>query len=134
MKRVKTICSKEDLVHCEAHKVANFIWKKIKEVEALLIIEKDGRPIETRVSPQFEHDYECKWLKSLATLVSIRYPISNFHKQLNGLEMTVNIFKEKIVIVKSINTFQLLIVIIPKFSDLIKAISVLSNEQKWHKS
>lgn len=131
---VDIICDEQNPFHIHAHKIATYLWNKIPGINAILTIEKDGRPIESRISVEFEQEYETNWLKSLATLVSIRYPIADFHKQLSGLEMTVNIFKEKIVIVRQLDISILLIGIISKQTDLNMVIDCFSLEKNWNHS
>ena len=109
--------------------VENFLSENIPDIEALLITDKKGNIIKHRVSSKYEKDYDASWLKFFSKLISVRFPISDFHKQLSGLKMTVNVFKEKTVIVKMLENDQILIVIIPwKTTSVINALNIMHQD------
>lgn len=86
--------------------------------------------MEREVFPQFEKEYNLSWLMYFAITVSMRFPISGFNKQLGGLRMTVNVFKEKSVIVKMLETGNILVVIVPwKTDSVFTAMNIMSEEK-----
>jgi len=113
----------------DLQRVENFLFENIPDIEALLITDKKGYIIKHRVSSQFEKDYDESWLKKFSKTVSVRFPISDFHKQFSGLKMTVNVFNEKTVIVKMLENNQILIVIIPwKTTSVVNALNIFHQD------
>ena len=110
----------------DLQQVENVLFENIPNIEALLITDKKGNIIKHRISSQFEKDYDESWLKKFSKMVSVRFPISDFHKQLGGLKMTVNVFNKKTVIVKMLENNQILLVIIPwKTTSIVNALNIL---------
>lgn len=91
---------------------ANYLWKNIPELGALLIIDNLGEIIEKRVSNEFSKGYSLSWLKNIAKKVSIRFKIKDFHMELEGLQITINVFKNYAMLVKSLNSSSMLIMIV----------------------
>lgn len=92
---------------------ANYLWENIPDLGALLIIDNSGRIIEKRTSSEFIKEYNLPWLKNIAKKVSIRFKIEDFHKEMDGLQLTINVFKEYAILVKSLNLNYMLIMIVP---------------------
>ncbi len=104
--------------------------KAIPNLDALLIINQNGRIIESRVNQFFEKKYDIDWLKNFAMIVSVRFPLSDFHKQLGGLKITINVFDEKAVIVKKTDNENLVVVIVPRNERSIRdAIFTISDDK-----
>ena len=91
---------------------ANYLWKSIPDLGALLIIDNFGKIKEQRTSSEFDKVYASSWLKNIAKKVSVRFKIMDFHKELDGLQLTINVFKEYAMLVKSLNTNYMLIMIV----------------------
>jgi hypothetical protein len=109
------------------HQLADFLWENIPGLEALLIITGNGGVIEHRTVPQYEKMYNIEWLKHLGNLVSVRFQTGDFRTQLGGLDMTVNIFKNKAVLVSMLRTKHILIMITPRTTNFDKLGHILSN-------
>jgi len=61
----------------------------------VIIIGPEGIITESKISENMKNEYHLLWLKFFTFAVSLRFPIAGFNTQLGGLEMTVNLFKEK---------------------------------------
>ncbi len=123
--------SNEILKHDEIqHQLADFLWENIPGLEALLIITREGNVIEHRTIPQYEKGYTIPWLKNFGHLISERFSIKDFHKQLGGLDMTVNIFKDKAVLVSLLKTNHILTMIIPRTANFDKLGQILANYKR----
>ncbi len=109
------------------HQLADFVWENIPGLEALLIITRDGNVIEHRTVPQYEKIYTVQWLKDFGDLVSSRFTLRDFHKQLGGLDMTVNVFKDKAVLVSILKTNHILTMITPRTANFDRLGHFLSN-------
>lgn len=112
------------------HQLADYLWENIPGLEALLIITREGNVIEHRTVLQYEKVYNMEWLKHIANLISVRFQIGDFRSQLGGLDITVNIFKEKAVLVSMLKTKHILTMIIPRTTDFDKLGHILSNYKR----
>ena len=112
------------------HQLADYLYENIPGLEGLLIINRDGNVIEHRTVPLYKNVYNIEWLKHLGNLISARYQTGDFRTQLGGLDMTVNIFKEKAVLVSMLRTKHILTMIIPRATNFDKLGYVLSNYKR----
>ncbi len=112
------------------HQLADYLWENTSGLEALLIITRDGNVIEHRTVLQYQKMYNVEWLKHLANLISVRFQIGDFRSQLGGLDMTVNIFKDKAVLVSMLRTQHILTMIIPRTTNFDKLGHLLSNYKR----
>ena len=93
----------------ESSKLADFLWSNMPGMDALLIITQNGDVLEYRILPDYEKMYDIDWFKTFAKMISIRFPSGEFHNQLGGLHMTVNIFREKTIMVSPLKNEQIAI-------------------------
>ena len=112
------------------HQLADYLWENVPGLEALLIITGNGNVIEHRTVPQYKKMYNIEWLKHLGNLVSVRFQTGDFRAQLGGLDMTVNIFKNKAVLVSMLRTKHILIMITPRTTNFDKLGHILSNYKR----
>ena len=112
------------------HQLADYLWENIPGLEGLLIINRDGNVIEHRTVPLYKNVYNIEWLKHLGGLIYARFLTGDFRTQLGGLDMTVNIFKEKAVLVSMLRTKHILTMIIPRTTNFDKLGYVLSNYKR----
>lgn len=73
-----------------------------QDQDAIMIIDQQGKIIEHLETDEFKKEISFDELKYIASLVSLRFRIVEFHKILGGLEMTVNIFKDRIMMTTSL--------------------------------
>ena len=109
---------------------ANYLWKNIPDLGALLLIDNSGRIIEKKTSMDFIKEYNLPWLKNIAKKVSIRFKIEDFHKEMEGLQLTINVFKEYAILVKSLNLNYMLIMIVPTLEGSLER-WIRRNAQWW---
>jgi len=112
------------------HQLADYLWENIPGLEGLLIITKDGNVIEHRTVPLYDKVYNIEWLKHIGNLISVRFQTGDFRTQLGGLDMTVNIFKEKAVLVSMLRTGHILTMIIPRTANFDRLGHILSNYKR----
>ncbi len=106
------------------HALTNFLHHTIPDLEATLIIDKDGTLLEYKFSEEFKKNHNMIWVRNIAKKVSIRFKIKNFHKELEGLQMTINIFKRHILLVRSLSTNIIIIMILAANTDIRNSLDV----------
>jgi len=107
------------------HALTNFLHNSIPDLEATLIIDKDGTLLEYKFSEEFQKNYNMVWVRNIAKKVSVRFKIKNFHKELEGLRMTINIFKRHILLVRSLSNNIILVMILAANTDIRNSLDVV---------
>ncbi len=107
------------------HALTNFLHDSIPDLEATLIIDKDGTLLEYKFSEEFQKNYNMVWVRNIAKKVSVRFKIKNFHKELEGLHMTINIFKRHILLVRSLSNNIILVMILAANTDIRNSLDVV---------
>ncbi|MBI1829538.1 MAG: hypothetical protein HY222_05020 [Thaumarchaeota archaeon] len=111
--------------------ITNMIQKNISELQAVVIIDKQGNILECITKDSFESETDLDDLKHISSLISLRFRIVDFDKILHGLEMTVDIFRDYFVLVTSLND-DILFVIVPKIVNLKEIINTILVVNKFH--
>ena len=90
------------------------IKQSIPELFAMIVTDKTGQLLSYFVSDECTQHCNLSKLKEIAKAVSIRFNIGNFANLAGRLETTINVFEERIMLVREIFQENLLIVIFPK--------------------
>lgn len=106
------------------HALTNFLHDTVPDLEATLIIDKDGTILEYKFSEEFKKNHNMLWVRNIAKKVSIRFKIKNFHKELEGLRMTINIFKRHILLVRSLSNNIIIVMILAANTDIRNSLDV----------
>jgi len=104
---------------------ADYLWRTIPNLEALLIINTQGDLLENRVSEKCKTKHNLPSLQQIAKKVSVRFKIVNFDEELGGLATTLNIFQEQVMLVRALNSTHTLIFLIPKSADMSQTIQIV---------
>ena len=113
------------LVFANDESVVQFLLEKIPQIGATMIIGREGKLIKHTVSKSFESEIDPHEIEYIAKLIGLRYRVANFHKIRNGLQMTINVFKENCIIVTS-RSYNSIIAIITKNGDIEKIRQTIS--------
>lgn len=84
---------------------------KIPRTIAVLIIDGKGNLIEKIVSKSSEGEFASSELEYIAKMIGLRYKIVDFPKMMSGLEMTINIFRDRCVFVSQLSSTSFIAVI-----------------------
>ncbi len=84
--------------------IVESLLKEIPQTIALMILDNEGNLIRHNVSKSFENKIDSTELEFYSKLIGLRYKIVDFHKILNGLEITINVFKNNCLFVTSLNS------------------------------
>ncbi len=96
------------------NKLVDIIEKKIPDLYALMVIDKDGNLLSYLISERCAGECNISHLKETARLISIRFGIAGFNKLSGGLDVTINVFKERIVMVREIFQDNILAITMPR--------------------
>ncbi|KAG2478561.1 MAG: hypothetical protein NPMRTH1_420003 [Nitrosopumilales archaeon] len=113
------------LVFEDDESIVQFLLKKIPQIGATMIIDREGNLIKHTVSKSFESEIDPHEIEYIAKLIGLRYRVADFHKIRNGLQMTINVFKGNCIIVTSRNGSSI-IAIMTKSVDIEKIRQIIS--------
>ena len=113
------------LVFEDDESIIQYLLEKIPEIGATMIIDKEGNLIKHTVSKSFESEIDPHEIEYIAKLIGLRFRVADFHKIRNGLEMTINVFKENCIIVTS-RSNNSIIAIMTKSVDIEKIRQIIS--------
>jgi len=99
------------------------LQKRIPNLEAVISISHNGNMLDYDITKSFEQDY--KSVANITNLVSMRFRMGEFAELFGGLETTINKFKDKVLVSKSMPNNKIMILILPKNVNLEKINQVL---------
>lgn len=108
----------------------DYLWENISEISAILIINDKGKILEDKIASQFKKKYNNSWLKNITAKISTRFTIKQFDKEMEGLDLTVNIFKNYAILVKPLKA-KLILVMIVSTTDKNLTNWIKKNSQWW---
>jgi len=92
--------------------------KKIPNLEAVISISHNGDLLDYDITKSFDQDY--KSIENLKNLVSMRFRMGEFAELFGGLETTINMFNDKVMVSKSMPNNKIMILILRKNVNLEK--------------
>lgn len=108
------------------------IQRKIKELQYAVIIDLQGNITEYLASKYFFNDMiSFDELKYVVKIVSLRFGIVGFDKILHGLEITINVFSECIMMATSLDR-NILIVFVPRNANQTETSNTVLQIKKSH--
>jgi len=99
------------------NKLVDSIEKKIPDLYFMILIDKGGSLLSYFVSEGCSGECNLSKLKEIAKLVSIRFPIGGFDKLAGGLDLTINLFKERLVMTREIFQDNLMVIAMARNTD-----------------
>jgi hypothetical protein len=107
---------------------AQEILNKVQQVSAspkiAIVTDRIGEVLEMVVNGQMRKIVELSELTYIAKVISMRYDVADYHKILDGLQMDIGFFKHVFTLSTMIDEDKLLIVIIPKTTDLFDLVHI----------
>ncbi len=98
---------------------------KSPQIIAIMVIDKDGKLIKKIISKPLESEFGSFELEYIAKLIGLRYRIAEFHKILQGLIMTINVFNERFIFVTGLAD-STIIAVITKNENMEKTCEIMS--------
>ncbi len=99
------------------NKLVDSIEKKIPDLYFMILIGKRGSLLSYFISERCSGECNLSELKDVAELISIRFSIGEFNKLAGGLDLTINMFKEKFVMVREIFQDNFMAISMPRNTD-----------------
>jgi len=90
-----------------------------------MVIDKDGKLLKKIISKSLESEFGSFELEYIAKLIGLRYRIAEFHKILQGLIMTINVFNERFIFVTGLAD-STIIAVITKNENMEKTCEIMS--------
>lgn len=107
---------------------AQEILNKVQQVSAspkiAIVADTRGQVLEMIVNGQMSKIVELSELTYIAKVISMRYDVADYNKILDGLQMDIGFFKNVFTLSTMIDEDKLLIVIIPKTTDLFDLVHI----------
>jgi len=101
------------------------LLEKSPQIIAVMVIDKDGILVKKIISKSLESEFGSFELDYIAKLIGLRYRIAEFHKILQGLIMTINVFNERIIFVTGLAD-STIIAVITKNENMEKTCEIMS--------
>lgn len=96
------------------NKLVDTIERTIPDFYALMVIDKRGNLLSYLISERCAGECNLSHLKEIAKLISIRFGIGGFNEISGGLDVSINVFKERIVMVRKIFQDKILAIAMPR--------------------
>ncbi len=120
-------------VYGKGNEFINFIWKNVPGLGAVIITDKNANVLECDTSIQFEKEFSYSYLVQIAKTVSEQFTFTEFHNEMGGLGLTINVFKKYTMLVTSIDSNRILILIVPNETDINSSMGFVSNIEEFYK-
>ena len=96
------------------NKLVDTIERTIPDFYALMVIDKRGNLLSYLISDRCAGECNLSHLKETAKLISIRFGIGGFNELSGGLDVSISVFKERIVMVREIFQDNILAIAMPR--------------------
>ncbi|MCZ6582859.1 MAG: hypothetical protein O6761_06785 [Thaumarchaeota archaeon] len=90
----------------------------LPELDAIIKITDEGNLLDYDVSRSFMNEMDFESMKYITDLVSLRFRIGEFSQLFGGLKSTINNFKDKIMVSRSLKNDNIMILILPANTNL----------------
>ena len=97
------------------------VQKTIPDLHAMMVIDKKGDLASYQICKDCSDTHNLSDLQQISKIISIRYNLGGFQNNLDGLESTVNVFKDHFLIVRSVLKDKFLAVMVPKILENLPA-------------
>ena len=105
--------------------IVSSLQDNIPKTIAIVIIDDEGNLLKNDVSKSFENKIDPTELEYVSKLIGLRFKMVGFDRILHGLEVTINIFKDRCIFVTSLN-MKFTIAIITEKVDVEKTRHIIS--------
>jgi hypothetical protein len=111
-------------VDSRAQEIMNQVQEATSSPKVTIVTDKQGEVLELAVNGPMRKVVDLSELTYIAKVISMRYEVAGYHTILDGLQMDVGIFKNVFALSTMIDDDKILIVVVPKTTDLLEIIHV----------
>lgn len=111
-------------IDSKAQEILNKVQQVTSSSKVAIVTDRRGEVLEMVVNGQMGKIVELSELTYIAKVISMRYDVADYHKILDGLQMDIGFFKHVFTLSTMIEEDKLLIVIIPKTTDLFDLVHI----------
>ncbi len=111
-------------IDSKAQEILNKVQQVTSSPKVAMVTDRRGEVLEMVVNGQMGKIIELSELTYIAKVISMRYDVADYHKILDGLQMDIGFFKHVFTLSTMIDEDKLLIVIIPKTTDLFDLVHI----------
>ena len=105
-------------IDSKAQEILNKVQQVTSSPKIAMVTDRRGEVLEMVVNGQMGKIVQLSELTYIAKVISMRYDVADYHKILDGLQMDIGFFKHVFTLSTMIDEDKLLVVIIPKTTDL----------------
>lgn len=114
-------------VDSKAQEIINQVQQVTSSPKVTIVTDKEGEILELAVNGPMRKVVDLAELTYIAKVISMRYEVAGYHTILDGLQMDISIFKHVFTLSTMVGDDKILIVIVPKTTDLLDLIHVGEN-------
>lgn len=111
-------------VDSRAQEIMNQVQEATSSPKVTIVTDKQGEVLELAVNGPMRKVVDLSELTYIAKVISMRYEVAGYHTILDGLQMDIGIFKNVFALSTMIDDDKILIVVVPKTTDLLEIIHV----------
>ena len=111
-------------IDSKAQEILNKVQQVTASPKIAIVTDLRGEILEMVVNGQMRTIVQLSELSYIAKVISMRYDIADYNKILDGLQMDIGFFKKVYALSTMIEEDKLLIVIIPKTSNLLDLVNI----------
>jgi len=111
-------------IDSRAQEILTKVQQLTSSPKVALVTDRNGEILELVVNGQMKKVVDITDLSYIAKTVSMRYEIAGYNKLMDGLQMDIGIFKHVYALSTMIDNDKILMVIVPKTTDLFELIHV----------
>jgi hypothetical protein len=108
----------------KAQEILNKVQQITSSPKVAMVTDEKGKILELVVNGQMRKLVDLAEITYIAKTVSMRYEVAGYHKILDGLQMDISIFKHVFALSTMIDEDKILMVIVPKTTDLFDLVHV----------
>ena len=108
----------------KAQEILNKVQQVTSSPKVAIVTDRKGDVLEMVVNGQMRKIVELSELTYIAKVISMRYDVADYNKILDGLQMDIGFFKNVFTLSTMIDEDKLLMVIVPKTTDLFDLVHI----------
>ena len=118
----------------KAQEILNKVQQVSSSPKIAIVVDKRGDVLEMVVNGQMGKIVQLSELTYITKVIAMRYDLADYNKILDGLQMDIGFFKNVFALSTILEEDKLLIVIIPKATDLLDLVRIAEDVKNTNTS